>query len=57
MTENYSDDETLGPCGCVDYHMSDCPTRTGGSFSSAEDVWAAMERRMRRADYDDGEDW
>jgi len=23
-----SDDETLGPCGCTDYHMSDCPTRT-----------------------------
>ena len=23
------DDDTLGPCGCTDYHMSDCPTRTG----------------------------
>lgn len=23
------DDDTLGPCGCTDYHMADCPTRTG----------------------------
>jgi hypothetical protein len=22
------DDDTLGPCGCRDYHMADCPTRT-----------------------------
>lgn len=21
-------DESLGPCGCTDYHMADCPTRT-----------------------------
>lgn len=21
-------DETLGSCGCTDYHMADCPTRT-----------------------------
>lgn len=21
--------ETLGACGCTDYHMADCPTRTG----------------------------
>lgn len=20
---------TLGPCGCVDYHMADCPLVTG----------------------------
>ena len=24
------DDDTLGPCGCTDYHMADCPTRTDG---------------------------
>jgi hypothetical protein len=23
------EDETLGSCGCTDYHMADCPTRTG----------------------------
>ena len=23
------EDGTLGPCGCTDYHMADCPTRTG----------------------------
>lgn len=22
-------DPTLGSCGCTDYHMSDCPIRTG----------------------------
>lgn len=22
-------DDTLGPCGCVDYHYADCPTRGG----------------------------
>lgn len=21
-------DDTLGPCGCTDYHTSDCPIRT-----------------------------
>jgi hypothetical protein len=21
---------TLGPCGCTDYHMADCPLMTGG---------------------------
>lgn len=25
------DDETLGPCGCVDYHVADCPLRTADS--------------------------
>lgn len=28
---NFNTTDTLGPCGCTDYHMSDCPTRTGGS--------------------------
>lgn len=27
-------DDTLGSCGCIDYHMADCPTRTGGSWDS-----------------------
>jgi hypothetical protein len=35
MSTHWSNDEemgncedTLGPCGCVDYHMADCPLRT-----------------------------
>lgn len=27
-SDHEDDDETLGSCGCVDYHMADCPTRT-----------------------------
>jgi len=23
------DPDALGSCGCTDYHMADCPTRTG----------------------------
>ena len=23
------DDGSLGPCGCIDYHYADCPTRGG----------------------------
>jgi hypothetical protein len=23
------DPDVLGPCGCVDYHMADCPLVTG----------------------------
>lgn len=26
--------ETLGPCGCVDYHMADCPIRTASRDDS-----------------------
>ena len=32
-------DDTLGPCGCVDYHMADCPTRTGYADSFDQDDW------------------
>jgi len=35
---NY-DNESLGSCGCTDYHMADCPTRTGYA-----DAWAQAER-------------
>ena len=28
-----ADDYTLGPCGCSDYHMADCPLVTGRSES------------------------
>ncbi len=26
------------PCGCIDYHLADCPTRTG-SDNSTKDDW------------------
>lgn len=29
--------ETLGNCGCTDYHMADCPLRTGGSNMTTAD--------------------
>jgi hypothetical protein len=28
QNEDYLDD-VLGPCGCTDYHMADCPLITG----------------------------
>ncbi len=40
-----NDDETLGSCGCTDYHMADCPTRT--TYYGGED-WGGMDL------YDDG---
>ncbi len=29
--------ETLGPCGCSDYHMSDCPIWTDDTEDEEED--------------------
>ena len=32
--------DKLGPCGCVDYHLADCPTRTAlplGTMCADED--------------------
>lgn len=48
MTTQKHDDDTLGPCGCTDYHMADCPTRTG-----YHDYWAQNERNGYRDDYYD----
>ena len=32
------DDWTLGSCGCIDYHYSDCPTRGGiNAYGDASD--------------------
>jgi len=28
--DDYESD-TLGSCGCIDYHYADCPTRQGGT--------------------------
>jgi hypothetical protein len=50
-------DDTLGPCGCVDYHMADCPTRTGGSNMTSADYLALWERRGSRDDYMTGDEW
>lgn len=49
------DDDTLGACGCRDYHSADCPTRTGDAGMTADDYYA----RMSRPGYDsyyDGDD-
>jgi hypothetical protein len=36
--------DTLGPCGCVDYHMADCDVLTGGGGRNTKADW-------------DGHDW
>ena len=30
-----ADDDTLGPCGCTDYHMADC--NVGGAWLAPDD--------------------
>lgn len=40
---NHEQDETLGPCGCVDYHMADCPTRSN-SITPVEALGPDYER-------------
>jgi hypothetical protein len=35
-------DDTLGACGCTDYHMADCPTRVsdiGADPGDLTDNW------------------
>ena len=29
LIDDEEEHEKLGSCGCTDYHMADCPTRTG----------------------------
>jgi len=36
-TEDDHGNETLGSCGCTDYHMADCPLRTGNHESNPTD--------------------
>lgn len=37
-TAQTTDPDALGPCGCHDYHLADCPTRTAGhDLASAAD--------------------
>ena len=48
LEENYE-----FPCGCVDYHMADCPTLTGGSDMTRADWDVYYENR----DIDDVDDW
>ena len=40
------DEDVLGPCGCYDYHMSDCSTRTG-----SHDYWSEAESAYYDNDY------
>lgn len=42
-----SESESLGSCGCTDYHMSDCPTR---NYESVEDP---SDFEQRFYDYND----
>jgi hypothetical protein len=39
------EDDTLGACGCRDYHSADCPLRTGGTGRTADDWYAVLSRR------------
>lgn len=39
MPEPKRDPEALGPCGCVDYHMADCPIKTASFTSSYDDFY------------------
>lgn len=48
--EPVDDDGTLGPCGCTDYHLADCPVRTSrldalyAGEDEAERFYAAEDR-------------
>jgi hypothetical protein len=42
-SDEFDRPERLGPCGCVDYHMADCPIRTGGAPVDESD-WYDDER-------------
>lgn len=53
---NYTDTDALGPCGCTDYHMSDCPTRTGGSSIFDDDPANDDSWFDREYDVDDDHD-
>ena len=43
------EEETLGPCGCTDYHMADCPIRAPAgdleSYESEPDYEQIIEDR------------
>lgn len=47
--------ETLGNCGCTDYHMADCPLRTGDSGIDADTIYS-MDADQFDA-YMDRDDW
>lgn len=48
QAEQAAETDTLGPCGCVDYHRADCPLRT-----AQRDYYSEMEDR----EYDDYYDY
>jgi hypothetical protein len=39
------DEEYEFPCECIDYHMADCPTRTGSDVSTKDD-WSYYYEKM-----------
>lgn len=57
--ENDDYDDTLGPCGCVDYHYADCPLRdyTQGSYYDEpyDEAWLEDTKYIRDEEYDRGE--
>lgn len=36
------DEDTLGPCGCTDYHLADCPLVTGRDYPPDADYDGPM---------------
>ena len=52
---------TLGPCGCVDYHYADCPTRErtydspsiDDFFDEWDDGWRQWEAEFDEDDIDE----
>ena len=38
-------EQTLGPCGCTDYHMADCPIRTARDDEYEPDYEQIIEGR------------
>ena len=43
----------MNTCGCTDYHLADCPLRTGGGTMTARDIEALMGRPDYDPYYDD----
>lgn len=50
--------DALGPCGCVDYHMADCPLVTGGEDTGmSKDDYLDLYAGSYPDDWPDDEGW
>lgn len=50
----------LGPCGCDDYHLADCPIRTASISEDPpepQDPWTEMDYDFLRDDVDLEDEW